>query len=230
MRLLTEEEKDYVQYKKEFTKYNDLMETNLEEYLRNSHTRLLVSNFLKDYILETTDLQQNTYINYLRFIDSWFSYESIIKTLERLGYTNKSTTKPEKLIKEILELSGCNKIIESSLNNLCSSPGSIEQISKVAYYRMLLSNDAISKNQEEHLKNLIKKIEAFSISSITIYEFLALCYAIRNSYAHNGETARAGTLSYSIKIEILESCYHLLLRIMYRYCSFVYSNLIKNIS
>ncbi len=229
MRTISEEEKDYRDYNDAFLKYSDLLEDKIDDHIRNSHNRLKVSKLMEEYILESGDKKQETYINYLRLVDSWFSYEVYIKTIEKIGFANVTKLKTERLKKDILALSGCNQILDSAVIGIWDLPDSEELNKKLSYYKYLIDDESVSKYQVKNINNIINKVQNHKLKEITHFEFLSLCYAIRNSYAHNGETARSGTSSYIIKIELLNLCYHYILRIMYRYCRYMLIELIKDI-
>jgi len=229
MRWMTEEEIDFKMYSDTYKEYSDLLENMIDDHVRNAHRRLLVSKMMEEYVLEGGELRQETYINYLRLVDAWFSFEVFLKSVKRNGFGNQSNSKTDILRKEILVKSGCNEILESVVIGLWDLPESSELTKKLNYYASLIQDESVSSSQKRNIESIIDKVRTHNLTKITHAELFSLCYAIRNSYAHNGETARSGTSSYGIKIELLNLCYHYLLRIMYRYNNYMYAELTKEI-
>lgn len=75
-----------------------------------------------------------------------------------------------------------------------------------------------------------KEIENDNLTSENYSRILAFVYAIRNAYAHNGETARSGTEHYISKLLILTAAFDFTLKFSLRTDSAIYEELISKIS
>ncbi len=223
MRELTPLEKDQHNYSIIYNRYRRLMEDQVPSEPRVFNIRIDLAFSMRNWIKENPDdPQQSTYVKFLRLNESWFAYEALLNFADKEKFTNSSATKAERILKSLQVKSKIPETLDEYRKQIEDEMREDETAKKLRDYILYLtSHPKTGKIQKKILGNYREKINNEKANSLTFEESIALIYAMRNSYVHNGETAKAGTDSYYVKKMILQISYEFILRSLFRIGSYI---------
>ena len=232
MRRQTPTEQAYRQYQERFNEFCDLMELDLTPAQRVFQARIAATKELTTFAVPvSTDTRRSCYHAYLRLVDAWFSYESLLILAGEIGWTSKSGGKPDRLLKSQVS----NESVGVALGSFRTA---ISEIASTARYRTLLRQyltnlknyPHTSNTQSSHLYQFDALLSSSELTNLSYSTALGFAYAIRNAYAHNGETARAGMNHFKLKAMVLDATYQFVFGFVAEVASEIYAFLIDEIS
>lgn len=204
----------FQQYNEKFDTLKDLMQDELPRSLRLFNIRLRLAldiqiDFKGEISLTKTQEVRVTYVKIIKLMEMWNAYEALFHYAKDIGkYANPKANKAkiysQTLLKEIGSLTILKQATDDLKNNYENKNGFkvdfdqyIKRIEEDDRIKNTLTEDAVS------MKGYMNNDKA--ISGI---EILALIYAERNMYYHNGETAKMG-MRYSnrkLLIDTFKTC------------------------
>lgn len=204
----TENEKLLLEYQKIYDEYNNIEENKLQREIVvfNIRIRLTLDMTINyqnnDYFIFIKDEKiKETYKNIFKLNEYWFAYEALLKWTELDNFTSKSTPKTNKIMKEKISELKIGEFIKNYSEELFSMIAKklIDKTDLILFLDYLIANSdgTTIKNNLNSLKLKIK-----NNTEIELMEFLSIVYGIRNSYVHNGDTAKSGVKKYQTKIEL----------------------------
>ncbi|MFW5716867.1 MAG: hypothetical protein ACOC0E_05430, partial [Spirochaetota bacterium] len=145
--------------------------------------------------------------------------------------TTQGSAKPDRLAKSRFSTNAMSDIVTdfyADLETVFTKPN--RRASLGAYVEKLVNHPGTSRTQKDHLAAFRRDIQKTTPSTDNYSRILAFAYAIRNAYAHNGETAKTGTNHYVAKLTILNAAFVAVLRIVLRVATTIYRDLCDEIS
>lgn len=233
MRVITKLEKEYDHFKKKQSEYQEWMEGETTEKQRIVFVRIDVSYSFKDWVQsENEKIQSKCYKAYLRLVDTWFSYEALLHMATEEGFASQSGSKSDKLLKSKISNDEMVDIVHDFYNQLLSEiinrPNRKQSL--INYITTLINYPGTFGTQIQHLEGFKIEVQQGELKSENYSRILAFVYAIRNAYAHNGETARSGTNHYENKLLVLNISFDFILQFILRTLAIIYIDLIADIS
>lgn len=203
-------------YNHSFDKLKDILQDELPRSLRLFNIRLRLAidiqiDFKGEISLTKTKEVRDTYVLIIKLMESWNAYEALFHYVKE---TNKYANARESIYKTysqtLLNEAGSLPVLKATLDSL-KSKYNTENNFKTDFIQLIKKiedDDRIRPNLTENCKNIIEYFERNK--NISGIEIIALIYAERNMYFHNGETAkmgmRYGNRQYLIKS--LTNCFH----------------------
>ena len=185
-------------YNQKFDSLKELLQDELPRSLRlfNIRLRLAVDiqiDFLGDVSLTKTKEVRDTYVLLIKLMESWNAYEALFHYVKTTGkYANFKESIFKVYSQTFLTEVGSLDILKQTLDILKTKyindnnfKADFEQ-----YIKRIEDDDRIKAKLTESCKNTLEYFEGQK--SISGIEILALIYAERNMYYHNGETAKMG--------------------------------------
>lgn len=232
MRTMNDTEKEYDRFSQARSEYEKWMEGETTRGQRIASVRIEATYSLRNWALGNGEVSQDEcYKSYLRLVDAWFSYEALLLLAEEIYFTAHSSSKPERLLKsEVpnIEMVDIVRGFYADLSETTNKPNRKDSLQK--YVQTLMGYPGTSASQRHHLSQFNAEIKKGKFTGKNYSRILAFVYAIRNAYAHNGETARTGTEHYRSKLIILTASYNFTLRFVLRTATLIYEELISGIS
>lgn len=232
MRKLSDIEKEYHSFNDLRSEYQQWMEGETSEIQRVTSARIDATYSLRNWVESQAEKsQKECYKSYLRLVDGWFSYEALLMLADEQGYAAGSSPKTDTLLKSRITNTLVSDIVQGFHDALVpviekdNRKRSLEQ-----YIDTLSSYPKTSKTQLQHLSALKDEVVSGTLKNDNYSRILAFVYAIRNAYAHNGETARSGTKHYQSKLIILTAGYEFMVKFILRTASALYEELVADIS
>lgn len=236
MIVLTDIENEFKKFNELRNEYRRMMEDNTSTEQRKFSFRIdanySLQNLLKDPIKNgINDKQKECYKMYLLLIDVWFSYEALLLLANEEEFSNKSGSKPERLLKSRIK----NETVADIVNNFYNDLKPIltkdkRKESLIKYINTLINYPGTTIAQQKQLNDFKIEIGTEKFDNPNYYRILAFVYAIRNGYVHNGETAFSGTKHYIVKLMILSIAYNFMLKFILRSGSVIFDYMIETIS
>jgi hypothetical protein len=185
-------------YNKSFDKLNGKLNEELPRSLRLFNIRLRLAidiqvNFKGEVSLTKSKEVKDIYIKLIKLLEIWNAYEAFYHYLKE---TNKYVNVNESIYK---------KYSQTFLNEVGSLPVLKETIDQIKFkflkdstfkhdFNELINriekDDRIRENLTKSCKNILTYLDRNK--NISGIEIIALIYAERNMYYHNGETAKMG--------------------------------------
>lgn len=229
---MTKLEKEYNHFRELQSKYQKWMEGETTINQRIVSVRIDVSYSLKDWVQsDNEEIQSECYKAYLRLVDTWFSYEALLILADEEEFTSQSAPKSDKLLKSKIPNDLMVDLVYdfyNQLSEIINKPNRKQSLEN--YIDTLLNYPGTSKTQIQHLNGFKNEVVKGELKNENYSRILAFVYAIRNAYAHNGETARSGTNHYFNKLLILNISFNFILQFILRTGAIIYDDLISNIS
>jgi len=191
-----------------FQKINDIYQDDIPRKLRlfNIRFRLALDieiKFKGDITLTKTKEVRDTYILIIKLLEIWNSYEAFIHYLNELNcYIIKNQAVYKKISKKILESANVLFWLKNATNQIkdeCKENNNFKNdFSK--YIERIKNDENLRDNLKVSCSNILNIFD--KSEEISGQELIALIYAERNMYYHNGETAKMG-MSYANRKKIL---------------------------
>lgn len=185
-------------YNQSFEKLKDILQDELPRSLRLFNIRLRLAidiqiDFKGEISLTKTKEVRDTYILLIKLMESWNAYEALFHYVKE---TNKYANARESIYKAysqtFLTEVGSLPVLKTTLDTLKSKY--ISENNFKSDFKQLIKriedDDRIRPNLTESCKNIVEYFEGNK--NISGIEIIALIYAERNMYYHNGETAKMG--------------------------------------
>ncbi|MDH7553140.1 MAG: hypothetical protein QHH74_05745 [Spirochaetota bacterium] len=199
-------------YKNQYDKYLEIMESDIFRSLRVFDIRMRLSlditvTFNGSISYTKTKGVRDTYSLIFNLLEVFFSLEALRHCGHEMGY-NSNNGPIQSFSLELIKNAQLNddiKYYSEKLKSLCKSKSFYNNMNQ--YLNRFINDQRIKSNIiKENIRNIITYLETkdFELSG---REFIALAYAERNMYVHNGETARMGMNNYNHRKEILNILY-----------------------
>jgi hypothetical protein len=185
-------------YNQKFELFKDLMQDELPRSLKLFNIRLRLAidiqiDFKGEISLTKTKLVRDTYVLLIKMMESWNAYEALyhyVKETNRYANTRESIYKTysQTFLNEVQSL----PLLKQTLDDLklkYSNENNFKDDFK-ELIRRIERDDRIRLKLTESCKNILEYFEGNK--TISGIEIIALIYAERNMYYHNGETAKMG--------------------------------------
>lgn len=214
------------------TEYRKWVEEDTTVNQRIVSVRIEASYLLKDWV-QTGEIksQEECYKAYLRLVDAWFTYEALLTWAAEENVATQSGAKTEKLLKNRFPTRLMADVVfdfYDQLSQVMDKPNRKKSFEQ--YVNTLANYPGTSQTQKQHLEDLKSEIITGNLAGQNYSRILAFAYAIRNAYAHNGETAKSGTNHYVSKLIVLNAAYAFVLRLVLRASAEIYDDLTAHIS
>lgn len=193
-----------------FERLKYLLQDDLPRSLRLFNIRLRLAidiqiDFKGEISLTKTKEVRDTYVLLIKLMESWNAYEALFHYVKE---TNKYANTRESIYKTysqtFLTEVGSLSILKETLDTLKTKYNN-ENDFKTDFIQLIkrIENDGrIRPKLTESCKNIIEYFEGNK--NISGIEIIALIYAERNMYYHNGETAKMG-MKYSNRQHLIKS-------------------------
>jgi hypothetical protein len=208
-------------YNQSFDKLKDLLQDELPRSLRLFNIRLRLAldieiDFKGEISLTKSKEVRSTYVLLIKLMESWNAYEALIhyvRDTKKYANTKESVYKAysQTLLKEV----GSLPILKQTLDQLKSKYNSDNNF-KHDFKQLIKKIETDGRIRPNLTESCISILEYFEGNkNISGIEIIALIYAERNMYYHNGETAkmgmRYGNRQYLIKALMTSFYKHMLL-------------------
>lgn len=198
-------------YKNQYDKYQEIMESDIVRSLRVFDIRIRLSldisvSFNGTISYTKTKSVRDTYSLIFNLLEVFFSLEALRHCGHEMGYNSNNGPIQSfslELIKNA-QLYDDLKYYSEKLKSLCKSKSFFNNINQ--YFNRFINDQRISNQIKDNIRNIIGYLKSKDIE-LSGKEFIALAYAERNMYVHNGETARMGMINYNHRKEILNILY-----------------------
>jgi hypothetical protein len=185
-------------YNHSFEKLKEILQDELPRRLRLFNIRLRLAidiqiDFKGEISLTKTKEVRDTYVLLIKLMESWNAYEALFHYVKE---TNKYANTRESIYKAysqtfLIEV-GSLPVLKSTLDTLKLKYNT--EIDFAIDFKQLIKriedDERIKPNLTESCKNILEYFEGNRV--ISGIEIIALIYAERNMYYHNGETAKMG--------------------------------------
>jgi len=185
-------------YNQSFQKLKDLLKGKLPRSLRLFNIRLRLAmdiqiNFKGKISLTKTKEVRETYVLLIRLMESWNSYEALFQYVKEINkYANIKESIYQAYSQAFLTEIGSLPVLKETLDSL-KKKYIFDTDFKFDFKQLIKrieNDDHIRKKLKESCKSIVEYFEGNKI--ISGIEIIALIYAERNMYYHNGETAKMG--------------------------------------
>jgi len=197
-------------YDRNFTKLYGMLKDELPKRLTLFNIRLRLAldiqvAFKGEVSLTKTKSVRDTYVLLVRLMESWNAYEALfnyVKDTKKYANTNSSISKAysEAFLTEI----GSIQFLRESLDNLRQQFISNDRFKKdfTQFLQRMIDDEHIGASLTTSCKKFIDCFEKGK--NISPVEMIALIYAERNMYYHNGAAAKMG-MSYKNRQYLLKT-------------------------
>jgi len=163
--------------------------------------------FNEDFAMVKNEPTKKTYIEILKCNEAWFAYESMKKMCEIWNLTKANCRTPVDIfdsatLKNFDNISVINEFNNQLQNEIYSNSSISTDIKNYIYF---LIAEVESNSLKQVLQSIISKFT--SMQNWEHKEILAVIYATRNIFVHEGETAKSGIKYYKNKITLLKILY-----------------------
>jgi len=203
-------------YNQNYSQFKDLMQANLPRSLRLFNIRLRLAidiqiDFKGEISLTKTKEVRDTYILIVKMMESWNVYEALYHyTKEKDEYANTKTSIYKTYSQTLLKEAGSLALLKETLDNLKQKFNNKENFKQdfEELIRRIEKDERIKSKLTESCKSILEYFEGNK--TISGIEIIALIYAERNMYYHNGETAKMGMryINRQFLIKTLTSCFY----------------------
>lgn len=184
-------------YNKKFESLKKLLQGELPRSLRLFNIRLRLAldiqiDFKGELSLTKTKKVKDTYVLIIRMMECWNAYEALFHYAKEKNYANSNTSIYKAYSQTFLTEAGSLGILKQTLDNLKNKYNNDGHFKDdFDQYIDRIDND---NRIRDRLKECCKdSAEYFNgRKNISGIEIIALIYAERNMYYHNGETAKMG--------------------------------------
>ena len=199
-----------IQFERLKSKLGDTLSRNLRLFnirFRLAHDILI--DFKGEISMTKTLDVRNTYKIIIKLMETWNSYEALYHYVKELGkYCNPKENITKKYSQSFLDKIGSLSLLKTKLDiikGLYESDSNFKDDFSQLIERFI-KDDRISPKLKESCKNVLDYFE--NKKTISGIEIIALIYAERNMYYHNGETAKMGMryLNRQNLINIYQDC------------------------
>jgi len=185
-------------YNQKFESLKDLLQDELPRKLRLFNIRLRLAidmqiDFKGEISLTKTREVRDTYVLIIRLMESWNAYEALCHYVKETGkYANTSESIYKVYSQKFLTEVGSLTILKQALDNFKDKYNTDINFKNdfKQYIKRIEDDDRIKAKLTESCKSTIEYFDG--VKSISGIEIIALIYAERNMYYHNGETAKMG--------------------------------------
>lgn len=185
-------------YNKSFEKLKDLLQDELPRSLRLFNIRLRLAidiqiDFKGEISLTKSDVVRKTYVLLIKLMEIWNAYEALFHYAKHTKkYINAKESAYKAYSQTFLNEVGSLKILKNTLDELKGKYDSNKNFKSdfKQLIKRIEDDDRIRPNLTESCKSIVEYFEGNK--TISGIEMIALIYAERNMYYHNGETAKMG--------------------------------------
>jgi hypothetical protein len=185
-------------YNQKFDSLKELLQDELPRSLRLFNIRLRLAidiqiDFKGEVSLTKTKEVKDTYVLIIQLMESWNAYEALFHYVKDTGkYANVKESIFKAYSQTFLTEAGSLSILKQTLDTLKIKYNSDANFKADfgQYIKKIEDDERIRTKLTESCKSTIEYFDGQK--SISGIEILALIYAERNMYYHNGETAKMG--------------------------------------
>lgn len=185
-------------YNKSFEKLKDLLQDELPRSLRLFNIRLRLAidiqiDFKGEISLTKSEEVRKTYVLLIKLMEIWNAYEALFHYVKHTKkYINPKESVYKAYSQTFLNEVGSLTILKNTLDELKKKYNSDKNFNNdfKQLIKRIEDDDRIKPNLTESCKNVVEYFEGNK--TISGIEMIALIYAERNMYYHNGETAKMG--------------------------------------
>ncbi len=188
----------FEKYNKSFEKLKDLLQDKLPRSLRLFNIRLRLAidiqiDFKGEISLTKSEEVKETYILLIKLMEIWNAYEALFHfAKDTKKYVNAKESVYKAYSQTFLNEVGSLQILKDTLDELKNRYNSDKNFN--SDFKQLINrievDERIRQNLSESCKSIVEYFEGKK--TISGIEIVALIYAERNMYYHNGESARMG--------------------------------------
>ncbi|MEM5871733.1 MAG: hypothetical protein QW051_02560 [Candidatus Aenigmatarchaeota archaeon] len=188
----------FVNYNQSFERLKDLLQDELPRSLRLFNIRLRLAfdiqiDFKGEISLTKTKEVKKTYVLLIKLMEIWNAYEALFHyAKDTKKYVNVKESIYKAYSQTLLNEVGSLTILKNTLDELKKKYDSNKNFKSdfKQLIKRIEDDDRIRPNLTESCKSIVEYFEGNK--TISGIEMIALIYAERNMYYHNGETAKMG--------------------------------------
>lgn len=185
-------------YNQSFERLKDLLQDEIPRSLRLFNIRLRLAidiyiDFKGEISLTKSKEVRDTYVLLIKLMESWNAYEALfhyVKGTKKYANAKESVYKAysQTFLTEVGSLTSLKDTLDQLKTKYTTNKNFKSDFEKLV--KRIEDDDRIRSNLTESCKNIIEYFEGNK--NISGIEIIALIYAERNMYYHNGETAKMG--------------------------------------